>query len=287
MRISGRVILAAAVLAFSLAAWVQPAYADHEVYVVQRGDNLYQIGMKYGLTATALKRANGLTSDIIYVGQRLVIPHSESDTTAPSDAEDAPEGGIHVVQRGEYLSLIAKRYGITLQALMTANRLNRTTIYPGERLVIPGVSPEEVAATATAEPAPEPAPEAAGPTNHVTGIAGRHFLVDLSEQRIYAYEGETLMMSTLVSTGTWQHPTVQGLFYIYVKYESARMTGPGYNLPGVPWVMYFYKGYGIHGTYWHNNFGTPMSHGCVNLATPDADWAFHWASVGTPVLVQS
>ena len=282
MRPSVRVVLLAVMLAFSLAAWAQPAYADHEVYVVQRGDNLYRIGLKYGLTATALKRANGLTSDIIYVGQRLVIPHSEADATAPSETEAAPEGGIHVVQRGEYLSLIAKRYGITLQALMTANRLNRTTIYPGERLIIPGVSDEAIAAAA-----PEPAPEASGPANHVTGIAGRHFLIDLSEQRIYAYDGETLMMTALVSTGTWQYPTVQGLFYVYVKYESARMRGPGYDLAGVPWVMYFYKGYGIHGTYWHNNFGTPMSHGCVNLATPDADWAFHWASVGTPVLVQS
>ena len=49
--------------------------------------------------------------------------------------------------------------------------------------------------------------------------------------------------------------------------------------------MYFYKGYGLHGTYWHNNFGTPMSHGCVNLATGDAGWLFSWASVGTVVNV--
>jgi lipoprotein-anchoring transpeptidase ErfK/SrfK len=48
--------------------------------------------------------------------------------------------------------------------------------------------------------------------------------------------------------------------------------------------MYFYRGYGLHGTYWHNNFGTPMSHGCVNLSTPDARWLFSWAPVGTKVV---
>ena len=58
------------------------------------------------------------------------------------------------------------------------------------------------------------------------------------------------------------------------------MAGPGYYLPDVPYTMYFYRGYGLHGTYWHNNFGTPMSHGCVNMRTPDARWLFYWAPLG-------
>jgi lipoprotein-anchoring transpeptidase ErfK/SrfK len=57
-----------------------------------------------------------------------------------------------------------------------------------------------------------------------------------------------------------------------------------YYLPNVPHVMYFYGGYGLHGTYWHNNFGTPMSHGCVNLSQTDAEWLYNWASVGTKVV---
>ena len=73
---------------------------------------------------------------------------------------------------------------------------------------------------------------------------------------------------------------------VYLKYESQTMSGPGYNLPGVPYVLYFYKGYSLHGTYWHSNFGTPMSHGCVNMPTPEAQWLFNWAPVGTPVHVQ-
>jgi lipoprotein-anchoring transpeptidase ErfK/SrfK len=70
-----------------------------------------------------------------------------------------------------------------------------------------------------------------------------------------------------------------------VKYEAADMWGPGYYLPAVPYVMYFYEDYGLHGTYWHNNFGTPMSHGCVNFRTEDAQWLFNWASVGTRVVI--
>jgi lipoprotein-anchoring transpeptidase ErfK/SrfK len=109
--------------------------------------------------------------------------------------------------------------------------------------------------------------------------------VDLSNQRVYAYEGDVMINSFLVSTGTWATPTVTGQYRVYVKYGSATMSGPGYYLPNVPYVMYFYKGYGLHGTYWHNNFGTPMSHGCVNLRTDDAGWLFNWASVGTLVNV--
>jgi lipoprotein-anchoring transpeptidase ErfK/SrfK len=116
--------------------------------------------------------------------------------------------------------------------------------------------------------------------------AGERWIdVDLSQQTTYAYEGNQIIASFLVSTGTWMTPTVTGQFKVYVKYRAADMSGPGYYLPDVPYVMYFYKGYGIHGTYWHNNFGTPMSHGCVNLTINDAGWLYNWAKVGTVVNV--
>jgi lipoprotein-anchoring transpeptidase ErfK/SrfK len=102
---------------------------------------------------------------------------------------------------------------------------------------------------------------------------------------IARYEGNDVVRSFVVSTGTWQYPTVTGQFRIYVMYRYADMTGPGYHLPDVPYVMYFYEGYGLHGTYWHNNFGTPMSHGCVNFSIPDAGWLFNWSSIGTLVNV--
>ena len=115
---------------------------------------------------------------------------------------------------------------------------------------------------------------------------GEHWIdVDLTNQSVYAYEGDTVVNSFIVSTGTWLTPTVTGQYKIYVKIRSGNMHGPGYFLPDVPYIMYFYKGYGLHGTYWHHNFGTPMSHGCVNLQTDDAGWLFNWASVGTVVNV--
>jgi lipoprotein-anchoring transpeptidase ErfK/SrfK len=109
--------------------------------------------------------------------------------------------------------------------------------------------------------------------------------VDLTNQMVYAFEGDVVVNSFVVSTGTWLTPTVTGKHKIWIKVRVQDMKGPGYYLPDVPYVMFFYRDYGLHGTYWHNNFGTPMSHGCVNLRTEDAAWLFNWASVGTIVNV--
>ena len=137
---------------------------------------------------------------------------------------------------------------------------------------------ELVADTPTSEYVP-PNPDV------VVGNGERWIDVDLTNQMVYAYEGDVMVNSFVVSTGTRLTPTVTGKYKIYVKIRSGSMHGPGYFLPDVPYIMYFYKGYGLHGTYWHNNFGTPMSHGCVNLRTDEAGWLFNWASVGTLVNV--
>jgi lipoprotein-anchoring transpeptidase ErfK/SrfK len=146
------------------------------------------------------------------------------------------------------------------------------------------VSAEIVADTPTPEfTEPTVAPNAPPPVAVSDGV---HWIdVDLSQQRLYAYAGDTLMNSFVVSTGTWQTPTVTGKFNIWIKVRSQAMSGPGYYLPDVPYVMYFYGDYGLHGTYWHNNFGTPMSHGCVNLTIPDSEWLYNFSSVGTMVNV--
>ncbi|NMB54141.1 MAG: L,D-transpeptidase [Leptolinea sp.] len=114
---------------------------------------------------------------------------------------------------------------------------------------------------------------------------GRWIEVDLAHQKVRAYAREILLKEFLVSTGTTAHPTVTGSFHVYIKRRYADMRGPGYYLPNVPYTMYFYQSYGLHGTYWHHNFGTPMSHGCVNLRTDDAKWLYEWASIGTLVFV--
>lgn len=135
--------------------------------------------------------------------------------------------------------------------------------------------------TPTLEYVPPPTYDA--PVYASSGNGARWIDVDLTNQRVYAYEGDVVINSFIVSTGTWLTPTVTGKYKIYVKIASGNMHGPGYSLKDVPYIMYFYKGYGFHGTYWHNNFGTPMSHGCVNLRTDEAGWLFDFASVGTVV----
>jgi lipoprotein-anchoring transpeptidase ErfK/SrfK len=136
---------------------------------------------------------------------------------------------------------------------------------------------------------PQPPEPTSVPVGPVPGIPGdiqpgeRWIDIDLTHQTAYAFEGDQLVNSFIVSTGTYLHPTVTGQYHIYVKYRYADMAGPGYYLPDVPYVTYFYQGYGLHGTYWHHNFGHPMSHGCVNFKTEDAGWLYNWDSVGTLV----
>jgi lipoprotein-anchoring transpeptidase ErfK/SrfK len=120
----------------------------------------------------------------------------------------------------------------------------------------------------------------------VTGSNERWIDIVISEQRLYAFEGDTVVRSFLVSTGKPNTPTVLGTYAVWIKLRYTDMSGPGYYLQDVPYTMYFYKGYGIHGTYWHSNFGTPMSHGCVNMVTEEASWLYNWSHVGIVVNVR-
>nr|HID14074.1 LysM peptidoglycan-binding domain-containing protein [Anaerolineae bacterium] len=242
-----------------------PTISSSGVHVVQRGENLFRIALRYGTTAQALAAANGIVNtNRIYVGQRLVIPGRAS--TPSTLTQPTLSGQTYTVRRGDTLSGIALRYGVSMWALARANGIrNPSFIYAGQVLRIPGGEGS----------APSPPPSA--PTS------GRWIDVDLSAQRLAAHEGNTPVRSTLVSTGLPRTPTPTGRYRIYVKYVYDDMSGPGYYLPDVPYVMYFYRGYSLHGTYWHSNFGRPMSHGCINLPTPEAQWLYSWASVGTLV----
>ncbi|MBD2108533.1 L,D-transpeptidase [Nodosilinea sp. FACHB-13] len=114
----------------------------------------------------------------------------------------------------------------------------------------------------------------------------RWFQIDLSSQRLTAWEGGTPVYAVVVSTGKRSTPTVTGVFEVQSMHRTTRMRGADYDVPDVPWTMYFYRGYAIHGAYWHHNFGTPVSHGCVNVAVDHAQWLYNWADLGTPVVVQ-
>lgn len=120
--------------------------------------------------------------------------------------------------------------------------------------------------------------------------AEKKIYVDLTNQRLYAFEGENLVYDFLVSTGKWGR-TPTGTFHIWGKFRFTKMSGGSvalhtyYYLPNVPYVMFFEgsgvpasMGYSLHGTYWHNNFGHPMSHGCVNMKTSEAQQIYRWST---------
>ena len=122
--------------------------------------------------------------------------------------------------------------------------------------------------------------------------------VSLDNQKLYAFEDNKLEYDFLVSTGLPWWPTPKGTFYPWIKLRYDRMIGGSpeygtyYDLPNVPWVVYFYNdsvpksgGYSIHGTYWHNNFGTPMSHGCINLSIEDAQKIYNLLDFDTKIIV--
>jgi hypothetical protein len=108
----------------------------------------------------------------------------------------------------------------------------------------------------------------------------KHIYVDLSTQTLYAYEGSEKIMQAFISSGKWGRTPV-GNFNIWEKLPVTRMAGGEgadyYDLPNVQWVMYFHNDFGFHGAYWHNNFGHPMSHGCVNMRLVDAKQLYDWA----------
>ncbi|MEY2664959.1 MAG: hypothetical protein RLZZ480_64 [Candidatus Parcubacteria bacterium] len=123
----------------------------------------------------------------------------------------------------------------------------------------------------------------------------KKIIVDRSEQKLYAYDGEALFMETSISTGLELTPTPRGTFTIYKKTPSRYMQGPlpglidqqAYDLPGVPWNLYFTEGGAvIHGAFWHKSFGRPYSHGCVNMAPEEARQLYAWAELGTKVIVR-
>ena len=116
--------------------------------------------------------------------------------------------------------------------------------------------------------------------------------VDLKNQLVIAYENNRPVYATRASTGTrfagGKYYTPAGSFSTYYKRPSRHMAtdnlaSSGYDLPGVPWVLYITKGgISFHGTYWHNDFGAPRSHGCINLSPQSAKWLYRWTNPNVP-----
>ncbi len=143
-------------------------------------------------------------------------------------------------------------------------------------------------------PVIRPKPTVAPKPAQVPAIRGgsKYIVVNLNKQWLYAYEGDTLILDAPVSTGRNGAETPRGSFAVYSKTPLQTMrgtiNGEKYVVPNVPSVMYINGGVAIHGTYWHNRFGSGLrlSHGCINLPIGSASKLYNWAPLGTPVYVK-
>lgn len=307
-----------------------PARAYSAIHVVQPGESLSEIAAYYGVSLSALARANEIgNSDYIYTGQQLVIPdgsgNAATDQVAGSgdgyvtvgrgdslsliaalngmttnelmvlnglsnpnhvwigqqlrvrtggrvsnraDETVTSDGSSHVVQRGETMSQIALRYGLSVQQLMGINGLsNPNHVYIGQQLKVVGGSTKRIN------------------PDYAAVVGSKRIEVNLANQTLTAWYGDSIALNTTISSGTDYAPTVTGRYYVDRKYAVQRMVGPGYDIADVPYVMYFWDGYAFHGAYWHNNFGVPMSHGCIHLRPSEAEYLYNWADFGTEVYI--
>jgi lipoprotein-anchoring transpeptidase ErfK/SrfK len=118
-------------------------------------------------------------------------------------------------------------------------------------------------------------------------VLDKKVVVDLTRQRLTAYESSKPVFTSRIATGYFEGDTPLGEFRVERKQPSRHMAsnleGNEFDLPGVPWVCYIaWTGVSLHGTYWHNNYGTPQSHGCINLNPKAALWLYRWTDPYVP-----
>jgi LysM repeat protein len=258
-------------------------------YVVQPGDTLSAIALRHGVNVWTLIRENGLAgASLIYPGQTLRLPKIGAEVEAatpeatpeitpearpePAAAPVKPE--TYTVRSGDTLYSIARRFGTTAAALARLNGVsNPSAIYAGQVLRLTGGGTY-----------PEPAPPG----------SGKRIVVNLSEQHLYAYEGERLVFSFVASSGRAPTYTRTGEFRVQSKIPNAYGSAWGFWMPW--WLGIYYAGEaenGIHAlpvfssgeTLWSGYLGTPISYGCIVLGTEEAKELYEWAEMGTPVSI--
>ena len=299
------------------------------VHVVQPGENLFRISLSYGTTVNAIMAANGLSNTTIRTGQRLVIPRGSGAAASPRSPVGA--SGTYTVQRGDTLSSVAVRHGVTVWALRSANGFSSNTIYSGQKLVIPGANG---AAPAPAAPSGKTYVVRRGDTlskiarqygttsaalAQLNGIVnpsaiytgqdlrlssaappvstggGKRIVIDLSEQHLYAYQGDRLVYSFVASSGRAPSYTKPGNFRVQSKIPKAY--GATWNIWMPHWLGIYWAGStenGIHALpilsngqiLWAGYLGRPVSYGCIVLGTYEAQLLYNWADIGTPVSIR-
>jgi LysM repeat protein len=281
---------------------VAPAARDDSnqqptVYTVQLGDTLASIARQFGIGAAALAKANNITNpDLIWVGQTLTLPgpgNTNSDSgnqvgtpsatatpaaTAEPTAVPLPTQKLHVVQPGETLSQIARKYGVTVDAIVAANGLGSADVIGvGVRLLIPGVGDTGSGGSA------------------LSAIKPTKFVASISQQRCWLYNGETVIARWVCSTGRRGSPSVPGTYKVQSKLPKAY--GSTWNIWMPFWLGIYWAGAsenGIHGLpwdaktgvqIWSGNVGKPITFGCIMLDNVNAKMLYDMAWIGMPVVV--
>lgn len=266
--------------------------AKNITYTVQLGDTLASVARKFGVSASAILQANGISNaDLIWVGQKLLIPAAAggpapagSTPAAEATAAPTPEPTvaplptptIHTVQAGETLSQIARRYGVSVEALVSTNGLGSADmIRVGMKLIIPGKGGEG----------------SVGPVARAT-----KFVASISQQRCWLYSGETVIARWICSTGRSGSVTRPGEYKIQSKMPKAY--GSTWNIWMPFWLGIYWAGgseNGIHGLpwdatsgvqIWSGNVGKPITYGCVMLDNVNAKMLYDMAWIGMPVIVR-
>jgi len=261
------------------------------VYVVHLGDTLGDIAAGHGVSVAALVRANGLDNpDMLYAGQRLVIPggatssssQSGSSSSASSGSSSSSSGsGYYTVKSGDTLGKIAARYNTSAAAIARTNGLTSPdVIYTGMRLRIPGSSSGSTSSTSSA-------PKATG--------QGTRFVASISQQHCWLYQRSTVVYSWGCSTGRAGAPTVPGSYRVQSKIPRAY--GSAWNFWMPYWLGIYWAGStenGIHGfpsdaatgvKVWTSRIGTPVTYGCILLSDTNAKTLYDMAWIGMPVII--
>ncbi len=251
---------------------VKPGRSSHDdgVYVVRKRDTLLKIAQRNGVSVAAIQQANGMRGSIIYVGQRLKIPKNNASA---GGGQATPI--VHVVRRGETLAQIAQRYGVSASQIAKLNGIeDASLIRVGQKLLISG----DPNAIKKQKPRGE-----------------KKFVVDISEQRCWRYEGDKLLNAWRCSTGR-RNSTKPGRFRVQSKLRKAY--GSTWNIWMPWWLGIYWSGpveNGIHGLPWDAKtggrtwaglVGTPITYGCVMLNDQNAKTLWQWADIGTTVIIK-